>query len=81
MKLALVALAIELGLARIIAGSWLWAAVIVVAYCLFVYVRQTKFIKRSDADRTSSGGNITIQNRLISKLEREIYETRMISNS
>jgi hypothetical protein len=38
MKLALIALATEISLARMFVGSWGWAVVIVVLYCTLVYV-------------------------------------------
>ena len=40
MKLALMALAIEISLARMFVGSWGWAVVIVFLYCISVYARQ-----------------------------------------
>ncbi|MEJ7680292.1 MAG: hypothetical protein WKG06_21040 [Segetibacter sp.] len=51
MKLALIALAIEICLARIFAGSWVRAEVIVVLYCLFVYARQKMLIKKQNKDK------------------------------
>lgn len=38
MKLVLIALAIEISLARVFASSLLWAAAFVVLYCTLVYV-------------------------------------------
>lgn len=40
MKLALMALAIEISLARMFVDSWGWAVVIVLLYCISVYARQ-----------------------------------------
>ncbi len=38
MKLALMALAIEISLVRMFAGSWVWAMGIVFLYCALVYI-------------------------------------------
>lgn len=46
MKLVLIALTVELLLARLISGSWAWAVAIVVLYCTYTYIRQSILIKK-----------------------------------
>ena len=46
MKLALMALAIEISLARMFVGSWGWAVVIVLLYCISVYARQLLIVNK-----------------------------------
>jgi hypothetical protein len=46
MKLALIALTIEIALTRVFISSWGWAVVIVALYCTFVYIRKTIAIKK-----------------------------------
>ena len=41
MKLALIALAIEISLARLLTSSWIWAVVVVFVYCTLVYARMS----------------------------------------
>ena len=54
MKLALMALAIEISLARMFVGSWGWAVVIVVLYCALVYVFMTREVLLSKKQNTSN---------------------------
>lgn len=58
MKLALAALAIEIGLARLLVGSWLWAGVIVLCYCLYVYLKHVglKKQKKGNSELLSDDG-------------------------
>lgn len=53
MKLALMALVIEIFIVRIFISSWKWAAVIVGLYCILVYIWQTILTKKQK--RTKSG--------------------------
>jgi low affinity Fe/Cu permease len=46
MKLALMALAIEISLVRMFVGSWGWAVVIVLLYCISVYARQILIVNK-----------------------------------
>lgn len=48
MKLALMALSVEIGLARLFTNSWGWAVAVVALYCTFVYVRQTIAMKKTN---------------------------------
>ncbi len=50
MKLALMALAIEIGLARLLVGSWLWAGVIILFYCIYVYKKHVGLMKKQEKD-------------------------------
>lgn len=52
MKLALIALAIEICIARLFAGSWGWAVVIVLLYCTLVYLRQKILIKKQEKNES-----------------------------
>lgn len=62
MKLALTALAIEIGLARFLTSSWGWAVAIVALYCTFVYIRKTMAIKKQNKDnRELEYGNTMIR--------------------
>ena len=54
MKLALIALAIEISLARMFVGSWGWAVVIVVLYCALVYVFMARKVLLSKKPNTSN---------------------------
>ena len=54
MKLALMALAIEISLARMFVGSWGWAVVIVVLYCALVYVFMARKVLLSKNQNTSN---------------------------
>lgn len=51
MKLALIALTIEIALTRVFISSWGWAVVIVALYCTFVYIRKTIAIKKQNENR------------------------------
>ena len=75
MKLALMALTIEICLARLFVGSWGWAVLIVVLYCTFVYIRKTISIKKqnkqaikreNDVKQKSDNGN--------TKSEKQLYD-------
>ena len=46
MKLALMALAIEISLARMFVDSWGWAVVIVLLYCISVYAGQILIVNK-----------------------------------
>ena len=54
MKLALMALAIEISLARIVVGSWGWAVVTVLLYCTLVYVFMARKVLLSKNPNTSN---------------------------
>ena len=54
MKLALMALAIEISLARMFVGSWGWAVVTVVLYCTLVYVFMARRVLLSKKQNTSN---------------------------
>lgn len=51
MKLALMALAIEISLARVVVGSWIWAVVIVLLYCILVYAKQISKVNKQKKTR------------------------------
>ncbi len=78
MKLVLLALAIEISLARMFAGSWVWAVAIVVIYCTLVYVRQMLLIKKQNKGKSRMKvefGHIMIKSRIDSnnKSEKHLY--------
>ena len=54
MKLALMALAIEISLARMFVGSWGWAVVTVVLYCTLVYVFMARRVLLSKKQNTNN---------------------------
>lgn len=54
MKLALMALVIEISLARMFVGSWGWAVVIVVLYCTLVYGFKSRKVLLSKKQNTSN---------------------------
>ncbi len=51
MKLALMALAIEISLARVFVGSWVWAVVIVLLYCILVYAKQISIVNKQKKNK------------------------------
>ncbi len=51
MKLALMALAIEISLARVFVGSWVWAVVIVLLYCILVYEKQISIVNKQKKNK------------------------------
>ncbi len=78
MKLVLLALVIEISLARIFAGSWVWAVAIVFIYCILVYVRQMLLIKKQNKGKSRmkvESGHIMIKSRIDSnnKSEKHLY--------
>ncbi|MEJ7683967.1 MAG: hypothetical protein WKG06_40170 [Segetibacter sp.] len=78
MKLVLVALVIEISLARIFAGSWGWAVVIVLIYCMLVYVRQMLLIKKRNKNKSRmdvGSEHLIIKGRINSnnKSEKHLY--------
>lgn len=54
MKLALMALAIEISLVRMFVDSWDWAAAFVVLYCTLVYVFMSRKVLLSRKQNTSN---------------------------
>jgi len=68
MKLALIALVIEVCLARLIVGSWGWAIVTVVIYCTIVYVRHTVLIRKERKGKSTK------------KVEGSVFENYVTSN-
>ena len=52
MKLALMALVIEICLARVFAGSWQWAIAIALIYCSIVYIHMNLLIKNQDKNKS-----------------------------
>lgn len=62
MKLALMALVIETCLFRVFAGSWAWAVVCTVVYCILVYGLQMVRLRRHNTNKSETdSGNIYIQ--------------------
>ena len=58
MKLALMALAIEISLARMFVGSWGWAVVIVLLYCISVYARQILIVNKPKRNKFKMGEKV-----------------------
>ena len=61
MKLALMALAIEISLARMFVDSWGWAVVTVLLYCTLVYVfmaRKVLLSKKRNTSKIKSGSTM-----------------------
>jgi len=78
-KLVLMVLALEISLARIFAGSWIWAVLIVLLYCTFVYIRQTLITKSRNKsgignDFTMIEGRINSNSKMRKQLNN-IYES------
>jgi len=79
MKLVLMALAVEISLARVFVSSWVWAVGIVLLYCIFVYVRQTILMKKRGKNKSDSEfENIMIQGYINGnrKKQNEFYDMR-----
>lgn len=77
MKLALMALAIEIGIARFFISSWGWAVVIVALYCTFVYVRKTIAMKKQSKNNPElEFGNAMIQGNVSGNSKKQkLYNT------
>lgn len=77
MKLALMALAIEIGMARFFMSSWGWAVVIVALYCTLVYVRKTISMKKQSKNKPElEFGNAMIQANVRSNSKKQkLYNT------
>lgn len=59
------ALVIEICLVRVFVSSWAWAVVVVVLYCIFVYIRQVLLIKKQNKNKSGIESENTFEGTLI----------------
>ena len=73
MKLALMALAIEISLARVFVSSWGWAAAFVVLYCtlVFVYMSRKVWLSRKQNTQGMKSESSIFQGYVNSNTKRE----------